>query len=161
MGSSTPVVVSTEGILVAFAPHCHHRMGCLCEVWAPKCLLARCHGNVTWFLQLAGSGTWAAQSPRYTQSWLGAPLTLMSAVPGNIKHFLVTKFWTVMYYARDIISKSYLNYSDYIKHVNSIIKYYSHTVKKAHKPAITTRLNVRALHSLVLHMAWRMFLSYH
>ena len=37
--SSTQVVVGTEGILLLFDPHCHHRMGCLCEVWSPKCPL--------------------------------------------------------------------------------------------------------------------------
>jgi hypothetical protein len=37
------------------------------------------------------------------------------------------KILTVMYYAMDIITKSNLNNCDYIKHVNSIIKYYSHT----------------------------------
>jgi len=66
-----------------------------------------------------------------------------------------------MYYARDIITKSNLNYSDYIKHVNSISNYYSHTVQKHMSTTITTPLYVRALHSLVLHLFWRMFLSYH
>ena len=165
MGSSTPVAVGNEGTLVEFAPYCHHRMGCLCPVWAPqcllarcpihvkwflrpaapgtwathspqhtqiqlvvppllmsvpwysqgmgflpvvwapKCLLARCPVHVKWFLRLAAPGTqaahsaWAARSPRYTQSWLGGPLTLMPAVSVDIKHVLGTKFWTVTYFA--------------------------------------------------------------
>ena len=32
MGSSTQVLMGTEGTLAAFVPQCHHRMGCLCSV---------------------------------------------------------------------------------------------------------------------------------
>jgi hypothetical protein len=91
MSLSTPVVVGTEGTLAAFAPHCHHSMGCLCTKWAPKCLLVRCHSHMS-FLRLAGSGTLDDHSPRYTQSWVASPLILMPALPVDIKHVLVTTF---------------------------------------------------------------------
>jgi len=59
----------------------------------------------------------------------------------------------MMYYARDIITKSNLNNYDYTKYVNSIITYYSHTVPKYISTIITRPLNVRDLHSLVLRMS--------
>jgi len=62
------------------------------------------------------------------------------------------KTFNCEYVEGDIIKKSNLKNCDAFKHVNSISKYYIHTVQK-HMSTITRPLNVRALHSLVLHMA--------